>query len=275
MSINLNKESYNKLTKKLIGAGTDGSVYKLSNNKLVKIYHNKMAAIIKANSANETRIYNQSKTKKKHIIEDSISSNDDVLKIYTINPIKEAIRRQKGVKLSKLPIDYVYYNNIFVGCVLERIRGIQLHKLMGLPKNYKLDIFSNIIKEVKELIENNIYPRDIANSPFSINREGSFGHSHILVNPITKSTHIIDLDGNSTIYTEKKNDRLLHETEKMVNLLFIEYFFCILNYINIDLEEVEYDIMNRYRDTANIDELLNLELPLNGLEETIASLRKK
>lgn len=78
-----------------------------------------------------------------------------------------------------------------------------------MPLNIKRKIYLNILRAEEELLKNNIYHTELGNSPFVeksiVLPNGSIittGHSHILVNPFTLNIHIIDLDGQSTTYTE-------------------------------------------------------------------------
>mgnify|MGYP006368113973 CR=1 FL=1 len=48
----------------------------------------------------------------------------------------------KNIKYTKLPTDIVYLNHRFVGCLLEKVNGIQLHKLSGLPNCLKRKIMN-------------------------------------------------------------------------------------------------------------------------------------
>lgn len=272
MSIYLDKDSYAKLQQKKVGEGSDGAVYKYSHDKLIKIYHNKINNILSfKDNDDDIKIYNKESNTHKNIVVDSndnIETKYEKLKIYTISPIKKAIKRQQNIKLSNLPLDLVFYDNMFVGCLLKKAYGIGIHKLMGMPLKYKLQIMNNVIDVVKELMDNYIYPRDIANSPFSVNRNGVFGHSHILVNPLTKNVSLIDLEGQSTIYTDRPNNDLISETESMLNELFIEFVFAIENYYNLETDElIDYVKKATNFDNDLLDKLISLELTMEGMKE--------
>jgi hypothetical protein len=137
-------------------------------------------------------------------------------KLAPSEAITAAIRRQKNIKRTQLPLASVYYNHRFIGCVIKKLHGISIHKLMWLPMSAKIKIINSVIDDLDELMQNHVYHRDLSNSPFAgvsyINENGEYiyenGHSHVLVNPLSLKTNIIDLDGKSTIYTERDNNTL-------------------------------------------------------------------
>lgn len=173
------------------------------------------------------------------------------------------INRQDQVKRTHLPKTPVYIDERFAGYLIKRLSGIQIHKLAGMPLKYKKIIMQEVIESVTELLENYIYHVDLANSPIAqslrVNSRGEIenvGHSHVLVNPITLKANIIDLDGKSTIYTERKREDYERKSMYGLCVLILEFL------LNIDFKEYE----------ENINELLNLLEKMNISKEFIEPL---
>lgn len=231
------------LKKREIGRGTDGIVVKYDRKYLVKLYHRKLIDIMSILK----QIDDQTKEYKMGDIKGKINepfnyymyneNNDEHIKLQSKYAIRKAMERQKNITRTRLPQNIVYLNNQFAGCLLEYIRGTGIYSLTGMPLKYKKIIFTEVIKSVRELLDNNIYHIDLNNRPQSRalykDEEGivkDLGHSHVLVNPLTLKTNIIDLDGKSTIYTERYSEE--YELEVLRNLceLLIEFLLTIDTY---------------------------------------------
>ena len=262
--INITKDEVRQL--KEIGSGTEGRVFKYDNNNLVKLYRSQLKNIFRTDSKFDKyiKIYNKDKLKLDRSFEYVsyfINNGDEDIRIKNKDGLKRAIARQEYITRSNLPVDIVYVDNIFAGCLLRKMNGIQLHKLIGMPVKYKKKIIKSLLLDIDELMKNYIYHTDIANSPYSVSLfmdEGDNvrlkkGHSHVLVNPLTLKTNIIDLDGKSTTYMERYNYNL--EQKCLMNLvrLIIEFLF------KLDTDEIK-EVDERYF------ELLKL-----GLSEKAAS----
>lgn len=147
--------------------------------------------------------------------------------------------------------------------MLKKLNGIQIHKLSGMPLKYKKIIIKEVIESVEELLKNYIYHVDLANSPnaqsLRVNSRGEIenvGHSHVLVNPFNLKTNIIDLDGKSTIYTERKREDYERKSMYGLCILILEFL------LNVDFKEYE----------ENIDELFNSLEKMNISKEFIEPL---
>lgn len=239
--IYLTQNDFNKLLSKEIGHGTDGAVFKYTNEYLIKIYHSSLRKMNNQNSDDsDIKIYDGN-VQNNNFCEPINYYYLDV-KLRSSNAIDLVIDKQKYIKRTHLPQAPVYIDERFSGYVLKKINGIQIHKLRAMPLKYKLKIIEDVIISVKELLDNYIYHIDLANSPYSlachINERGKIenvGHSHVLVNPFTLKTNIIDLDGKSTIYTESSKEIYERKTMYGLCVLIIEFL------LNVDLKEYEED----------------------------------
>ena len=273
----LSIEEFNKL--KEIGHGTDGCVYKYSKDTLIKVYHKNLIKF----SNNEEILTKRDKIYKGEKIPFKGSEanfnyylNDDngVIKIRSKDALVKAAEKQKYITRTKLPKGAIYINNKCVGAVLDRINGIQIHKLSSMPLKYRYQIIKSLLLDVDELLKNNIYHIDLSNSPYSTkcytrDKDGNViaikGHSHVLVNPITKKTNIIDLDGKSTIYTEKYSEKFEKACIDNICTLLIEFLYNV-DTDDITDDEIYYELLNKsiddtlasnlaYENFHNIDEI--------------------
>lgn len=248
----ISKDELNKLKK--IGQGTDGKVFKYSDTQLIKLYLEKLYTEHDINNLLnlDDKIYSKDnlviKTNNEKINYYAKDDEEDI-KIRAKDAIIKAIERQEYIKNTNLPNGIVYLDKKFVGCMLKKCNGIQIHKLTGMPMSYKLSIIKNAIDNIEELLNNNVYHIDLNNSPFvknpimiddKVNFE--YGHSHILVDPLTKKTNIIDLDGKSTIYTERDNEALLRKCLEGLCILLCEFLYKV-NPESKELDEIVYELM--------------------------------
>lgn len=284
-------EDLDKLLKKEIGRGTDGRVIRINNKTLIKLYHSAYEKIrrrlliqrevdkIGTNPEEDIRIYEIGKTKlpkrdnpdytKYYQKEDG----DSFIRLSHKNGIEKAIAKQKEIKRTSLPAGKVYIDGVLSGCSLIPQRGVPIHYLgFILPTRIRSKILLDVLESVKELTDHFIYPKDLENSPFTSKetyKEKTVGHSHVLVNPITFETHIIDLDGKSTIYTNFKSTKYESKSYTSFKKLMDEFLFGR----NLDEEELEYqeiesiyhnfDVPEEYihkliNDTMNYEDLYSL-----------------
>lgn len=284
----LTKDELRKL--KTIGYGTDGMVYKYKNNLLVKIYHSNpkstFTSRIDLKNDEDVKIYSKGQKIKSNYYENCLNYflyNNEEIKILPKEALFKAIERQKNIDLTSLPLGVVYLNNKFAGCILKRHYGIQLHKLMFLPLEKRKSLFLKILKANRELLENNIYHRDLANSPY-VKKDiilpnktiVKSGHSHILVNPLNKDINIIDLDGKSTVYTEKHNEKYLLQNALNLNILALEFLF------KLDYEEYKENLEDLYPEfdkyeikLSTIEKILSMNIMQDELESVVKTLKMK
>ena len=259
--------------KKEIGHGTDGTVYAYNSKYYVKLYHAYVKDILMhaKNSLEETKIYQKNSSSIYTFSEPLTyySYKEEEIKIRPKDAIYLAMKRQENVLRNDLPQAPVYLNHRFAGCLIKKVSGISIHKLIGLPQNIKRKIMLEVLLDIEELLQNNIYPIDLANSPYSTTLGFEKGHSHILASPINLSTHIIDLDGKSTIYTEKKNNDYYIRTLNTLNILFLEFYYH-LSYDNYETtDELSYDLEQLKIPSTYQKDLVNGTLSISKIKELL------
>lgn len=280
--IYIKKDEFDKL--KEIGSGTDGRVFKFNKHYLIKIYRRQLKNIFETSyniDDSDIKIYNKNNLKINNTHEQINyfkSDNIDNIRIRTKDALIEAIKRQDNIQRSNLPIDIVYIDGKFAGCLLKKVNGIQIHKLTGLPMKYKREIVKNILLDVKELLSNYIYHTDLSNSPFSLstfkdehdNIVLKNGHSHVLVNPFTLNTNIIDIDGKSTTYMERYNQKLEHSCLLNLTRLIIEFLFKI-NTDDFQEDEIYFELLKYELNQCLADKLANYKF--EAIEEIQKELK--
>lgn len=249
-NINLTKEEIDNLLKQELSHGTDGRVMIFDRKRMIKLYHkyvNWFKGQYHLNNQNDddVKLYSIGDYKKKSDIFDMFTfyiseDNGEFIRIRNGSAaIASARERQQRVKNTRLPQNAVFIDGKFIGCTLIAIKGIQIHKLIGLPFSLKKKIMKKVLYNVKELMDNYIYHIDLDNSPYTkdnyfVNDEGKIenvGHSHVLINPITLKPQLIDLDGKSTVYTDAYSKNLENQSMASFNRLMIEFL------LGIDLDE--------------------------------------
>lgn len=288
--IYLSKEDFLSIQKRKIGYGKDGVTFRYNRQEIIKIYHQNLDSIMLSLAAFEkdsVKIYEKGNYDER--LPDVLTAyiyneeNDERLKLPSKNAIKLAIEKQKRITKTRLPKNLVYVEKIFAGCLIDYQKGIQIHKLKGLPFSLKRQITLEILKNVRELIENNIYHVDLDNSPYSsksvfIHSNGSkelVGHSHILVD-YRLHPHLIDLEGKSTIYTERKDE--IYEQEclfRLMNLIF-DFLFDIdidgLYNIDFEKEALEFELEKAGVDDKHIAIVSEYNSSIDEIEDFVKTL---
>lgn len=272
---------------KKIGNGTDGTVYNYKNDLLIKLYHKNVTQIITESKNDEDiKIYEKGAKLGSNFYKNDLiyytSEKDEEVKLLPKDAIHKAIERRDNVELTSLPVGVVYLNGHFAGCVIKRQRGIQIHKLTGLPINVKKKIYLNVLKAHAELLRNNVYHIDLSNSPYVkksviLPNETliSTGHSHILVNPFNLDCQLIDLEGKSTIYTEKKNDLFTRQSFSDLTILTLE-FLLKLDWEDFEYlpNELEFELSKKGIPEILRDKLINQEMIYEDFTELTRILKK-
>ncbi len=259
-----------KLTSRKIGEGFDAVVYSAVNGNAFKIYKND---IVQIDDDIKTKKYNKGdyhyfpvrSYRSKYI------DKDDIV-IYYKDAADKIIDRQKVISKTKLPVASLYVDNKFVGFVLKKVNGLQLHYawfLLG--RKVKIKILKELLSKVKELTDNYVYPTDMANSPLV----GK--HSNVLINYKLKP-EIIDLEGTSTSYREKEDENLLEDTLFSLNLLYLELLLGP-DYFE-DLDEINNELIERLLVNSNVDNesahrLSELKGTYDDLNELVLTVSKK
>ena len=271
--IYLTSDEFKKVLQNEVGHGTDGVVFKYNKDYLIKLYrkdfYKEPNELIKKA---ETKIYDPNNKPKfipiKQNIRFYIKDDDTKMKMTDQNAITKIIDRQKKVTKTELPKKLVYVDGRFVGVLLKKVKGIQIHKFTGMPFAFKKKAAIAVLDAVKELLDNNIYHEDLANSPYANTayRKGddliqSHGHSHVLINPLTMKVNIIDLDGKSTVYTDYIDKA--EEEKALGNLTHLLFEFLY------GIDDAEYYMDNeKYDEDRNSIEEVLLK---HGLDEETAN----
>lgn len=232
-AVYLERSDLVQLRSKLIGKGTDGSVYDIGNGYLYKIYHdesyfsniNIQHPLLDGYEDDDVKIAQKGMySPLKEFYPYFRYVDGDGVRIVGENAIQLAIEKQKYVERTCLPLAPIYVDFRFKGCVLKKhAYHLQLHSLMFLPKELKRKILLSILESIEELLDCNIYHLDIAN--YSDDRRLST-HSNILVSLFGKP-QLIDIDGKSAFYLERENSVLLSKCLRGLNILILKFYYDI------------------------------------------------
>lgn len=281
--IYLSEKEIEKLQRKKIGSGSEAHVYKASNEILYKIYHNDLSRKITSGHFDESLIKkypsDDSDVKVvgnlkdvragKHIDRFASYYDEEGVKLYDKNAIIKAIQRQPNIEYTSLPKTPIYRLEDYklLGCALKYHKNhTDLHNLSFLPRSTKIKIMKKILRNLQELLKENIYHIDLANKKVS-----SDSHSNILVS-FNLEPQIIDVDGRSAIYTENPSNELTEEAKKQLetrnqNLLATTY--ASLSALILDFLYDE-DIVNESLETDLDILILQKRLLEKGLPETLS-----
>ena len=192
---------------KQIGEGTEAIVYRAGKGMLYKVYKNKYYIAI---------------------------GSEQVKKCYSPRIIEEAARRQQFIKHSTLPLNPLYIDGKFKGCVLKEHRGYgDIYNINILPQKTKIKLLKQLVLNVKELIEHNIYHVDLSNKSIPGVHKGN-----VLVS-LTGDLQLIDLDGKSTTYTNGFDAQFYQLTVQTLLALITDLLF-ELDMDDLYFEEVMY-----------------------------------
>ena len=212
----LTEEKIKKL--KLVNKGTDAKLYKLSNNLLLKLYYTDKKVILNNNdddvkTTKPTR-FNNSTTFM------SYCYDANGVRLGYDKIIEMAKRKQFEIKNTILPINPVYINHHFRGCIIKYHHNYYpISCFSFLPQKTKLKILKNLLAKIKELLNNNIYPIDLYNK-----QNSNLPHNNIVIN-FSLNSQIVDLDGKSVAYTEKFNPEFYKKSLFELSTLLLEFLF--------------------------------------------------
>ncbi len=262
----------NKL--KLIGEGTDAKIYKLNNDYLLKVYHKK---IIESGEITSDIIKTAKPQTFKNIKQfQSYCVDEDGVRLSYNDIVNFAQKKQMNINHTYLPINPLFINNHFRGCIIKYHRHyLPISYFNFLSEKNKLKIAQKICLKIKELTDNYIYPIDLYNKQSSLKP-----HKNIIINGHF-DPQIIDLDGKSVAYTSTFNKDYYEQTIFGLTTLLLEYVF------NQDLEDY-YNEFEEYQDyykdyftTKNIinkeyvDKLITDDIQLSDVENFIEHKLKK
>lgn len=214
----LTKQEYESLKQKKINQGTDGSIYRVGGGLLYKIYHEKSPIGFKDVPVDEEGV----KIFRKQDFQNLCLIKKDIPKSYTklrsVDAILLAKEKQKFIHYTTLPLAPIYIENHFRGCVIKDYPyNKSIYFVKYFPFTYRLYVCKKLLMQMKELLNYNIYPRDLCGKPYN--------QSNVLLNFLSLGPVIIDTDGYSTIYTKEFVFEFYQECIESLNGLILEILY--------------------------------------------------
>ena len=285
-AINLSTSDFEniKSSKKCIGSGVDGVVYKINNNTIYKFYHkdNNFINLPNVIKDNEGVIISDIKNLRPYIKTNKINegiyyTDSDGVILTREEAIHKAIEKQKNVKFTELPRNIIYVNNKIAGCEYKYYPNkMGIYASVYLPLKSRIEICRKLIEKVKELLNNNIYPVTLAQSEefFPFRSKGSNVLIGLDLDPI-----IIDLDGISAMYSDNFSERYYNRVLLSLSALILELLSKVKLANNICDDEfvIEDNIARMYEVGIPIDMARkffdNYRLELNEMDDIIKTLK--
>lgn len=289
-AIFLSKNDVANLEKKRIAAGTEGTIYRLGNGTLFKIYHQYSdESLFTINPVYDDEGVNIADYKnKKGTIRKATTLrylNEEGTRLTREEALYKAIERQKDIHETFLPQNIIYVDGRIKGCVLhEHKNTLNIYTIDKIPFKYRLKVLKKLLIKVQELVEHNIYHIDLAQRP-----NKTFPNTNVLLQ-LPSNPEIIDLDGHSAIYTEFFSDKALKKTESSLAMLVMETLtgMNLETYLNsmdisglltpVELENVIVENIlatNKKLDSLMIQDFLNSELTLDKIDFYLDKLARK
>lgn len=262
----LTEEKIKKL--KLVNKGTDAKLYKLSSNLLLKLYYTDKKVVLNNNdddvkTTKPTRFNNSTAFL-------SYCYDANGVRLGYDKIIEMAKRKQFEIKNTILPINPVYINHHFRGCIIKYHHNYYpISCFSFLPQKTKLKILKNLLAKIKELLNNNIYPIDLYNK-----QNSNLPHNNIVIN-FSLNSQIVDLDGKSVAYTEKFNPEFYKKSLFELSTLLLEFLFdqeLEDYYLEFDQYQEYYQkyFYERFNIPQNyIDNLLSNNIDLDVIEDFV------
>ena len=260
---------------KFVGSGMDGYLYRVGPN-VYKFYKENRTMI----DENKESIYDidgvnvsdyKTLRNKATNIDNRILNyvDEDGVILAREEAILKSIELGHKVKNTYLPNHIIYENNKAVGCVYPYYKyTVGIYASAYLPLKLRLQICKDIIVKVQELLDNNIYPLSLAqrSDEFPLSKKDS----NILLG-LDGKTHIVDLDGNSTLYSKGYSHKNTSLTLASLSTLVLE----ILSKIKIYDDNVfESESILEYKNNEfirnYINEMVN-NFVLSGIPENLAT----
>ena len=259
--IKLTQEELDSIIKnnKQVGVGTEGTCFNY-NGEVYKIYHKtteEMHTVYNDDQVDEdgTKIYD--KNKPKHFIKEDNRmfkyTDEDGVKLGKIDALNRALAKGYKVTKTKLPTKIILVDGKLKGCVYPYYKHTK-SIYSAYRKTYKtrLKICQKLIEQVKELLDNNIYPIDLCQK-FGGKNLFDKSVANVLLdwknNPI-----IIDLEGKSTLYTDSYNQSFANTTCYLLATLILEIM--TREDIQEDFIEEDMDLIRSYLGKAGLSEEL-------------------
>lgn len=271
----LTSDDIKNLKSKKINQGTDGTIFRVGNGLLYKIYHNStpieniVSNLFPKTDEEGVKIYEKGVLKP--LISRPLTLEDDYVKLRAEDAIKLAQAKQKDVKLTTLPLASIYVDNKFKGCVLKDFQySTSIYNIRFFPLNIRLRIAREVLKRTKELLKNNIYRVDLGGKPID--------KSNVLLNYFPYfAPEIIDNDGRSAIYTEKYVKELYNISIQSLNGIIVEIlcYRTLEPLTELDKKEAQTDLEEAGVPSIYIEALVNKEATVDELEDCLRRMKKR
>lgn len=225
-----------------VGSGCFGTVYKKDDKTAYKIYH-------------------------KYVFDQFGTQHHNPCLIYRKKHLNKLINLNYKLVHNNLISDVIFVDGIFKGVTMPYYNGYTLDNMMEANFNLKMDVSKQLVRNAKELTDNNIYPLD-----YKLN--------NLMYE--NGNARIIDLDDSRTklrlikdFYASSRSIKGLDETIKVffgdTNCLPVKY----RNLIDKEQNNIsnKYELINEYLDKKNIghnyivvDELTDINYLLSFLK---------
>ncbi len=212
--LSLNKSDIRNLES--LGSGAFGTVYRLDDNRAIKVYHETVESLL-----------------------GNYKKNPQLKKIDRALRIK---RIGKKIEHSDLIQDLLYLDGNYAGIVIPFYDGVTLNNMMDVPIDLKVDISKQLIRNCEELTSNNIYPLD-----FKLN-------NIIYVDGEVKILDLDDTFTKYYLFkNERQRRRVVIGLDETIKTYFSEYRYSTYNSLlryyltrKIPEDESEYSEINNY-----------------------------
>ncbi len=154
-----------------------------------------------------------------------VFKEDVAKKESTFINIAKAAAIQPKISYTDLPLGAFYVDDQFKGSIIKHyFMATPIERLRGLtPKNQTI-VLRNLVKAVKELSDNYVYPIGLSFDHSLENKNTSSLFSRDL------SVHLIDLDGSSAEYSDEKIDSLDQYMLMSTNATIVSLLKSVLGY---------------------------------------------
>ena len=257
--IELTKEELESLIKnnKLIGQGTEGKCFQ-KGNEIYKIYHKTYEstyAIGKGQLDEDgVRIYNPEEKKQLYVKDERIIkyTDEEGVKLTVQDGLSRALNKGQKITKTRLPSKIIMVDGKVKGCVYPYYRFTSsIYSAIHKPYKTRLKICKRLIDQVKELLDNNIYPVDLCQK--GDKRISDKSIANVLLD-LRNNPIIIDLEGKSTLYTDKHNET--YERTACYNLATVILELLTREDIQEDFIEENIEMITNYLRNAGMNEEL-------------------
>ncbi len=201
-----------------INRGSNGTIYRIKPGYLYKIYHSQVFL-----NDHKPKFYDEEGVRifLKSDFAGGLKDYGDAnyVKLCSSESIALAIKKQKDIHLTSLPLGSIYVDFRFKGCILkDYLFSKSIYFVKNFPYGYRKKMMRIILEKVKELLKHYIYPVDLGFKGY--NRSNVLWNFFPFLEPV-----LIDLDGYSTIYSYEEVPSFYQECVYSLNCLLLEILF--------------------------------------------------